>query len=335
MQIIHLHKNIYKLYSWARPQETLDIYRKLYEDSVKSWEKLKKEGVSDEVAAEFSAMSRATYFRRKRRLKELREGMIPPSKKPKRVRQSTFPDSVAQLVLTLRRENPTYGKAKISVIICRDHNIKISESSVGRILKKLMAKGLVTTSLSALRPKRKRLFNKHAKRWTFGMKASSPGQLIQIDHMTVTKNQITVKHFQAWDPITKVIIAQVYSNATSSCAKKFLSKVIEEMPFNIKSIQVDGGSEFMYHFEEDCKKRGIPLFVLPPKMPKYNGGVERGNRIFREEFYARRDLLADSVGNIKAELKKAVQKYNSYRPHFNLKGLTPFQYAQNILKVAA
>ena len=40
--------------------------------------------------------------------------------------------------------------------------------------------------------------------------------------------------------------------------------------------------------------------ILPPtKRPQWNGGVERGNRIFREEFYARRDILSDSIGALK------------------------------------
>jgi hypothetical protein len=34
--------------------------------------------------------------------------------------------------------------------------------------------------------------------------------------------------------------------------------------------------------ESACKELNIVLFVLPPKNPKYNGEVERGNRIFRD-----------------------------------------------------
>lgn len=85
----------------------------------------------------------------------------------------------------------------------------------------------------------------------------------------------------------------------------------------------------MLHFEEACAELGIELFVLPPKRPQYNGGVERGNPTFREEFYARRDLRADSVQAINAELQKAVHKYNSYRPHANLNMLTPLGYIQS------
>lgn len=101
---------------------------------------------------------------------------------------------------------------------------------------------------------------------------------------------------------------------------------IQNAPFPIKSIQVDGGSEFMRDFEHACAEMKIDLFVLPPKRPQYNGGVERGNRTFREEFYSRKDSFAESLDDLRLDLHKALHKYNTFRPHFSLKGLTPMQY---------
>jgi hypothetical protein len=43
----------------------------------------------------------------------------------------------------------------------------------------------------------------------------------------------------------------------------------------------------MKYFEDDCKNTNIELYALHPISPKFNGGVERANRIFREECYAR------------------------------------------------
>ena len=97
---------------------------------------------------------------------------------------------------------------------------------------------------------------------------------MQIDHMRVVKNNIRLKHFQAWDSITKTLVAEVYGNATSIVATKFLLKVIQKLPLPLKSIQVDGGSEFMLYFEKFCSENNIPLFVIPPSRPQYNGGVE-------------------------------------------------------------
>jgi len=88
-------------------------------------------------------------------------------------------------------------------------------------------------------------------------------------------------------------------------------------------------------FETACQKLGIELIVLPPSKPTYNGGVERGNRTFKEEFYSRNDLLADSIGAIRYELKQAVLKYNTYRLHKNLAGNTPRAYIQKTIEEAS
>lgn len=336
MQIKYLHKNVYKLYAYSRTQECLDEYRKQYEEKVRRWEKLSSEGVSVKTIQEILGFSRATYFRMKKILKNLEKGIAPPSKKPKKVNKPRWGEAELQLVLMIRRENLTYGKEKIATILKRDHAQTISESTVGRILSHLKERGLVSKSASALRTKRKRQFKGHAKSWTFkDYKTMTMCERVQIDHMTVTKNGICFKHFQAWDRRSKFIDAQVYSNATSLSAKRFLLDFVKKAPYTIQSIQVDGGSEFMAEFEEACAELGIPLIVLPPKKPTYNGGVERGNRTFREEFYNRSNLLAGSIGAMRFELKKGLEKYNTYRPHRGLKGLTPMEYINNnILKAA-
>ena len=242
-----------------------------------------------------------------------------------------------QLVLEVRRENLTYGKEKIALILERDRDKKISISTVGRILKFLFEKGLIEKSLSAPRPKKKRNFKKnHAIPWSYkDYDKMKIGERVQIDHMTVTKNGRTYKHFQAWDRRSKFIHAQVYYFANAISARRFLLEFIRKAPFKVRSIQVDGCSEFMAEFEDTCARLGLPLIVLPPKRPTYNGGVERGNRIFKEEFYYRNDLMAETMPRMREELTKALHKYNSYRPHKNLDGLTPLGYLQNTISEVA
>ena len=66
------------------------------------------------------------------------------------------------------------------------------------------------------------------------------------------------------------------TRATSASAARFLDTIVERMPFPIKAIQVDGGSEFRGESEEACRERGILLFVLPPHSPKLNGYLWSG-----------------------------------------------------------
>jgi putative transposase len=62
------------------------------------------------------------------------------------------------------------------------------------------------------------------------------------------------------------------------------------MPFPVKAIQVDGGSEFMAEFEVAYQTNYIVLYVLPPRSPQMNGTVERSNSAWRHEFYQTYDL---------------------------------------------
>lgn len=331
MQIKALHRNFYRLYRYGRTQECLEAARAFHADRVSGWRELKREGVRDAICRTVTGVSRSSFYRSQAALKRLAAGRPLPSKARKRQNKRQWGESELQLVLRIRRENPTYGRAKIAVILKRDHERMLSPSTVGRILKHLADKGLVGKSGSAPRPRRSRNFRKgHANRWTYKLYTDMVlGERVQIDHMTVTRNGVVCKHFQAWERKSKFIHAQVYGHAKSSSAAKFLRDLVETAPFKILSIQVDGGSEFMADFEQACAELGIPLIVLPPNRPKYNGGVERGNRTFREEFYNRPGFLDDSLGAIRISLKKALDKYNAYRPHHALKGLTPQEYLRN------
>jgi transposase InsO family protein len=80
-------------------------------------------------------------------------------------------------------------------------------------------------------------------------------------------------------------VVAAYPSASAKNARDFLEKLLERTPFEVKAIQVDGGSEFMAEFEAACQELGIRLFVLPPRSPKLNGQVERAHRSHVQEFY--------------------------------------------------
>ena len=63
-----------------------------------------------------------------------------------------------------------------------------------------------------------------------------------------------MKEFKATCPVSKWSGLQVYSRATSRNAKRFLAYLQEQAPFPIRSLQVDGGSEFRDEFEQACQE---------------------------------------------------------------------------------
>ena len=139
MQIKRLHKSIYKLSRYASKH----LYDKKadpkYLEPVALWDQLKSQGVSDAGCAAIIGISRATYFRYKSHVRQNR-----PAKKPRNINTRCWGESEKQRVLQVRRANPTYGKAKIQVILKRDFGLFISESTVGRILRYLADNRLIT-----------------------------------------------------------------------------------------------------------------------------------------------------------------------------------------------
>ncbi|MDR1235544.1 MAG: integrase core domain-containing protein, partial [Holosporaceae bacterium] len=270
--------------------------------------------------------SRSTYFRRKKALSALIGGAEIPSRRPKRLRAVSWGEPQLEQILQIRRKNPTYGKAKISVVLRRNQGPDLSESTVGRMLKVLSERGLVQKSASAPRKKKERIFDKHAQPWTFkDYRTMVMGERVQTDHMTVEKNGSEMKEFHAWERKSKHLSAGIFEAATAENAKKFLMDFYKKAPFRILSVQVDGESEFRAEFEEACRDLKIPLIVLPPAKPKYNGGVERSNRTLREEFWVR-DFPTLPIDEMNDELQKYVEKYNNFRPHNCLHGMTPMEY---------
>ena len=178
MQIVYLHKSIYKLKRVVSPEENFDPKILLINDQVKTWIKLKSHKVPEAEISKIVGISRASFYRYNKALSiyGLR-GLERRSKRPKSFRQSQILSSMVELILKLRRENPTYGKAKICVLLKRDHKVTISESTVGRVIVRLIEQGKVKRSLSCTMVKRKRKFDTHAKKWRYGMRAKGPGEL--------------------------------------------------------------------------------------------------------------------------------------------------------------
>ncbi len=294
---------------------------------------LLNDGCHEEVALQVVKIKRSNYFRWKRLLKEHGpEGLDNESRRPNKVRKPTWSREVELKVYHLRKKYPVWGKQKIAVVYNRMYPEKVSESTVGRIISKLIRdnKIMPVSWMHGRKTTKKREFNDHAQRWRYGMKSRTPGELVQVDHMTVgIPGAGHLKHFTAICPTTKWTEYKVYLRATSHNATDFLEYILRVFPFKIRSIQVDGGSEFMADFEKACRIRGIPLYVLPPRSPECNGSVERSNGTAKYEFYAQYDSVP-KLHHIRKKLQKFTHFYNHFRPHQGIGLLTPHQFYKKI-----
>jgi len=274
-------------------------------------------------------ISPQTFYRWKRRydhnnLRSLEDR----SCRPKKLRQPTCSTELVEAVLKLREEYPRWGKDKL-VVLVREKGFSCSTSMVGRILRRLKDRGVlrepISNHISARKRQRKRPY---AIRKPKEYEVSQVGDLVQLDTLDIRPLPgVTLKHFTAHDVISKWNVVSVYRRATATTAASFLDALEQRMPSPVRSIQVDGGSEFEAVFEEECQRRGIKLFVLPPRSPKLNGGVERAHRTHTEEFYEVTDSSFD-LSELRQELLEWEQVYNTVRPHQALNYLTPLRFLE-------
>jgi putative transposase len=280
------------------------------------------------LTARHFSHSRSTVHTWKKRYGErgLR-GLEDRSRRPHKVRQPLWTERLVETVRKLREEHPRWGKDKL-VVLVRAKGFSASVSMVGRILTTLKRQGRLPLadlrdpwmgSRSQTRP--------YAVRKPRDYVAKGPGDLVQIDSADVRleSDGHWYKHFSARDVVSRWDVLGVYSRATAVTARDFLDDVIERMPYAVRAIQVDGGSEFKAEFEEACREKGLRLFVLPPRSPKLNGCVERAQRTHKEEFYQLLDP-PDSLDELRRLLLAQELCYNTVRPHQALGQLTPQQW---------
>jgi putative transposase len=252
-------------------------------------------------------------------------GLEDKSHRPQKRRQATWSCELEQRVLELREQFPRWGKDKL-VVLLRREGLHISTSMVGRILKRLKDIGRLVEPPPGRRRRKKHFARPYAIRKPKGYRAREPGDLVEVDTVDLRPLPgVILKHFTGRDIVSRWDVLGIYGRATANTASQYLDELLARAPFTIKAIQVDGGSEFKAEFEAACQERGIQLFVLPPRSPKLNGCVERGNRTHREEFYEVYDLEW-AARALRPDLLNWEVIYNTVRPHQSLAYLTPQEY---------
>ena len=259
-------------------------------------------------------------LRRRRRLEDGGvAGLVPRSSRPRSHPGRRWTMADARRVARIRRETPWAGKARIALdLAARWPDRALSEATVGRILRWAMERGRVRPcSFCEGRA------GAHARRW----KPRDMHVGVQFDHMTMRIDGVAHKEFRAVSPRTRLQHAKVCSRATASVARAFLREAVREL--DIRAVQVDGGSEFMAAFEEECKALGLPLLVLPPRSPQLNGIVERANRTVRVECWSqcRGELTCAAMNEA---LARYLDYYNNRRRHRSLGMKTPAEFARMI-----
>jgi hypothetical protein len=212
---------------------------------LKIWQRLRTEGCSAQRAADLLKVPRSTLYRWQKRVD--RRGLIgleDGDRRPKRVRRPQWSPELAEAVLALREAHPGMGKEKIWKIHARD-GMHTSISTVGRILKRLKARGVLREPpRNGITKRKRRLIRPYATRKPKGYRAKSPGDLVQVDTLDVRPlSNVHFKHFTAPDMTSRWDVVEAYRSATAGNARKFLDTLIERSPYPVarSSTALSGG----------------------------------------------------------------------------------------------
>ena len=110
---------------------------------------------------------------------------LPLATAPKNKRTPELRKSLRSQVLALRTQFPAWGRKPLCTVLKREKGIQTSESTVGRLLKKLIAQGKVkpvSFYRGILKKRRPRTFHGHARAWHKKLKSKAPGEMIQMSY---------------------------------------------------------------------------------------------------------------------------------------------------------
>lgn len=203
-------------------------------------------GHNARLTCRYFGISPQTFYRWKRRYNPHHlESLEDRSHRPKHLRQTTPSVELVEAVRQLREEYPRWGKDKL-VVLVRGKGFGCSTSMVGRIMRRLKERGVLREPIrNHISAHRRGIKRPYATRKPQEYRADQPGDLIQLDTMDIRPLPgVVLKQFTARDVVSRWDILEAHTRATSRTASGFIDRLIARMPFPVRAIQVDGGSEF-------------------------------------------------------------------------------------------
>lgn len=257
------------------------------------------------------------------------------SKRPKKLRSSSVSFDVIEKINEIRQENKTYSKDKIHTILLRD-NPELntpSISTIGRIIKRYnMFYNSDIPKHKSFAKSRRTSKTQERKRLTEKLRACDVDSIIEYDMKHVTRIGNKLYAMCGIDQLSKRPVIHITRTPSSNQSVIALQKIVKKFGKNIVIIN-DNGSENMKNAEEYLLKEGITQFWTRPCQPKDKPFIERFIGTFQRECLAfhRHPMTVEELQHIADEW---VEKYEDYRPHASLGGLTPNEFYNRFKKTS-
>jgi len=229
-----------------------------------------------------------------------------------------LPRDIRETIIQLRLQRK-YGPDRMSYYLKQKHNWFVSKNTIWRLYKE--------HGLNRLK------YRKHWQRYPQYYAKPLPGDRVQVDVKFLDKLAFSGKRyyqFTAIDDCTRLRVLRIYDHNNVKNASDFIDQVKTVLPFAIKQIQTDNGSEFSDVFSWHLQDLGIKHRKTKICSPEENGKVERSHRTDEDEFYGINRFV--SIHHCMKLLRQWEREYNEQRPHMALDGKTPREFFDEKLK---
>jgi transposase len=240
------------------------------------------------------------------------QGLVPryPARRRRRVSEG-----IVELARVARTEY-RWGATRTRIWLERVHQIRVNAKTIQRVFCDLGLPALTKTPRR--KPKQLKLFEKEA-----------PGDSIQVDVKVIQVKRERVFQYTALDDCTRLRVLRLYRRQNQHSSLHFLEEVRRALPFPIRKLQCDNGSEFPIAFKLAVEAAGIKHRYIKPRRPQQNGKVERSHRIDGEEFWGRHEF--ETVAAAELSLAGWERQYNHDRFSMALRGHTPIEKLRALL----
>jgi len=263
--------------------------------------------------AKLLKMHAKSFSRLKARyIREGESALMPKKPGPKRFTpQNRTPEKIEDLVVEVATKNSNLGPISLADELFENHQIKLDQVTVWRILKR-----------------RKARYTTEYKRWKQEPKLyclDTPGEELQLDGCYPFGRSRKVVHFDAIDDCSRFVFGRLYNRETADNAIDFVKHLIKNVPFRIQRIRVD--NRYGKKFVEFCNAIGIEAIENEPYAPKQNGKIERFHKTLKREFYWKYCSYHDSKMTMQFKYNLWQHHYNTNRKHqgYGMNKLTPRQ----------
>ena len=288
-----------------------------------------KHGLSIRRAASVAGVAVSTYYHWRRLYDtEGYRGLIPKSRRPRRVCTPGWSGALIDRFIALREAHPGEGARKIASYLRRE-GYQLSFAGADRLCRRLLQQRRIV-------PVRHWGTKSQRMHWSTPRRgkarpATYPGQVVAVDSLHVGIMPGVRCYFITFiDWYTRLIYCYITSSLTSHSAAVGLREAQRRFPFRICAVQTDGGAEFAGKFaaacvppDTKCVERVPVHYVLPPQSPKLNAIVERVQGTIRQEFLRCTSFVSWKIVDIRRQFEEWLTHYSTVRPHVKLDYHTP------------